>query len=125
MKPMNNIPTQEEFERASRIMKEKSRMLDVVRDAVRREFSERCPLHEFFILDQRDVDFRAYIFFKTETDLVASEKSGIREKLVDFIFSELERVGRGKRETTRVAFEFDSDENVRTKFEGDYFLRLR
>lgn len=100
-------------------------MLDAVRDAVRREFGARCPLHEFFILDQRDVDFRAYVFFKRENDLTSSEGSGIREELVDFVYAELERVGRGKRGATRVAFEFDSDENVKANFEGDYFLRLR
>lgn len=100
-------------------------MLDAVRDTVRREFAARCPIHEFFILDQRDVDFRVYVFFKTNEDLAASERSGIREQLADFVYSELERVGRGKRGTTRVAFEYDSDENVKTKFEGDYFLRLR
>ncbi len=60
-----------------------------------------------------------------ETDLEACKASGISQEMVDFVSLELERVGRGKPEGLKVAFEFDSDENVAANFEGNYFLRLR
>jgi hypothetical protein len=51
--------------------------------------------------------------------------SGVTDDIGDFIYAELERVGRGTRGEITVAFEFDSDENVQEHFEGDYLLRLR
>lgn len=125
MKSKSKIPTDEEFARASNVMKEKARMLDVVREEVIRCFRNRCPLHDFFILDQRDVDFRCYIFFETNKDIEECMRNGIQDELTEFIYSELERVGRGKRDVIKVAFEFDSNENVKANFEGDYYLRLR
>lgn len=125
MSNQNNIPTPEEFERASRIMREKSRNLDEVCNSVRDRFETLCPLHEFFILDQRDVDFRAYVFFKTNMQLKAAKSSSIKDEIKRFVYSELERLGRGKQGEIKVAFEFDSHENVEANFEGDYYLRLR
>jgi hypothetical protein len=125
MSHTNKIPTAEEFARASSLSKEKSRNLDSVREEVLRHFMGSCPLHDFFILNQRDVDFRAYVFFKRDEDIRACKSSGIQDQIVGFVYSELERVGRGKNEQIKVAFEFDSDENVKNRFQGDYFLRLR
>jgi len=125
MSGKGNIPTAEDFERASRLMKERARNLDKVREAVFIRFKAICPLHEFYILDQRDVDFRAYVFFEEEKDIEACESSGISEQIVDCVYAELERAGRGSRADIKVAFEFDSDENVVAHYEGNYFLRLR
>ena len=106
-------------------MREKSRNLDEVRNSVRDHFETLCTLHDFFILDQRDVDFRAYIFFETNVQVESAEKSSIKDEIKRFVYSELERLGRGKPGEIKVAFEFDSHENVETNFEGDYYLRLR
>ena len=125
MKPSKNIPTDEALNRASKLMKEKATMLDTVRNKFRQHFEKICPLHEFFILDQRDVDFRAYIFFKTNEDIAACKRIGIHDQMIDFVYAELERVGRGNRQSIKVAVEFDSNENVEAYFERDYYLRLR
>jgi hypothetical protein len=125
MKPDKKIPTAEDFDRASRLMKQRSHMLDAVRDAFRHEFTARHSLHEFFIIDQRDADFRAYVFLKTEKDLAAAKENGVCTRMEDFIYSQLERVGRGTRGSIQVAFEFDSHERVKANFGGNYFLRLR
>lgn len=122
---MNRIPSDEDFDRASRHMEERSRKLDKVREIVIQHFKNTSPLHDFYILDQRDVDFRAYVFFKEDKDIQTCKTSGILQDLMDFVYAELEHAGRGKRGEIKVAFEFDSDENVTTNFEGDYFLRLR
>ncbi len=120
-----SIPTKEEIERASRIMKNKSRNLDEVSEQIRQRFVGRCPLYRVFILAQRDVDFRAYLFFRKRRHVEEAKRQGIHEEITDFIYSELERAGRGKRDKIRVAIEFDSDENVAANFEGSYSLRLR
>jgi hypothetical protein len=106
-------------------MEERARGLDRVRDEVLAEFQQRAPLHEFYILDQRDVDYRAYVFFSRDEDLKAAHQSGLDAELIDFTYGALERAGRGRRDELKVAFEFDSHENVQRRFEGNYGLRLR
>jgi hypothetical protein len=122
---MNKIPSDDEFARASKHMEERSRNLDDVRKKVIRYFKKICPLHNFYILDQNDVDFRAYVFFKKDADIKACEKVGINNHLIDFVYAELELLGKGNKKDINVAFEFDSDENVTAKYKGDYFMRLR
>ncbi len=122
---MNRIPSDEEFARVSRQMKEQSRNLDRVRGKVIQHFTRICPLHNFFVLAQGDFSFRAYVFFKKDGDIQTCKNSGILQDLIDFVYVELEDAGRGKREDIEVAFEFDSDENVAAIFGGNYFSRLR
>jgi hypothetical protein len=122
---MTNIPTDAEFKRASRLMAERSRNLDEIRVSFIHHFSTTHPLHDFYILPQRDVNFRTYIFFEKNSDIEKYKNNGGLQVFEDFIFSELERVGRGRREEITVAFELDSNENIETNFEGDYLLRLR
>ena len=66
-----------------------------------------------------------FIFFEKEDDIEQCKEKGVVRQIEDFIFSELERLGRGKREDITVAFEWDSNENVEANFNGDYFQRLR
>ena len=122
---MSNIPSDEDFERAKRLARERSRNLDDVCDRVREHFEGAAPLHSVYILPQRDVDFRAYVFFRTNADIERCEAAGLSREIRDQVYAELERAGRGRRDEIRVAFEFDSDENVNRNFEGDYLLRLR
>lgn len=81
--------------------------------------------HRIYILPQRDVDFRAYVFFKKQKDLEEYVFNDRLPSFEDAVFEELERFGRGKRNEITVAFEWDSDENVDKKFEGDYLQRLQ
>ena len=120
-----NIPSEEEFARASKYMDEGFLHLEQVREAVLLRFRDTCPLYAFHIMPQRGVDFRAYIFFNTEKDIETCKNSGIAQQIIDFVYSELERVGRGTKAAIKVAFEFDSNENVISKYNGDYFLRLQ
>ncbi len=122
---MTNIPTEDEFERASKFMEERSRHLDTIRDRLKMHFSKLCPLYDFYILPQRDVNYRAYVLFEKENDIDSCKRNGIVEQIKEFIFDELERYRKEKRENITVAFELDSNENVILNFEGDYFLRLR
>ena len=122
---MTDIPSNEDFERAKRLARERSRSLDSVSFRVKERFGSKASVDCAYILPQRDVSFRAYIFFRTNGDLEKAADSGVTDDIGDFIYAELERVGRGTRGEITVAFEFDSDENVQEHFEGDYLLRLR
>jgi hypothetical protein len=122
---MTNIPSEEDFARAKRLMAEKFRNLDQVEKNTMTHFSESCALHNVYAFPQKDVDFRVYVFFKKNKDLEAGRSAGILQEITDFVYGEMERAGRGKRGDISVAVEFDSDENVTANFEGDYFMRLR
>ena len=125
MKKENNIPSEEDFARAKKFMEERYRNLESVENAVRTQFSPRCPLHNVYLLAQEDVDFRMYVFFKMDKDIEECREKGILSELEDFVYDELEKVGRGKKNEITVAFEYDSDENVAANYGDDYYLRLR
>ena len=119
------VPTKEEFDRAN---KETASLFDGLGDVSRSfmaKFSVVEQLDRFEILPQVDPDFRAYIFFKTDADVRNVEATVLLSEMRDFIFTELERVGRGNREDISVDFEIDSLENVKRNFGGNYFLRMR
>lgn len=122
---MSNIPSDADFERAKRLARERSRNLDGVCDRVKEHFKGTAPLHNVYILPQRDVDFRVYVFFRTDADIELCEVAGVSREIRDEVYAALERAGRGRRDDIKVAFEYDSDENVDRNFEGDYSLRLR
>ena len=122
---MNRVPSEEDFAHAKRKMAERDRNLDLVCSNVRRRFVDSTQFHNIYILWQRDVDFRAYVFFKRDKDIEACRASGFVSKIEDCVLEELEKAGRGNVGEKLVAFEYDSDENVDRNFHGDYLLRLR
>jgi hypothetical protein len=122
---MTGIPSDEDFARAKRLARERASGLDSVCERVIERFGESAPLHRVYILPQRDVDYRAYIFFREDKDVETCTRTGVAKEIQDFTCAELARVARGGRDEISVAFEFDSDENVARNFEGDYLLRLR
>ena len=125
MSESKKIPSPADFERASKLMEERARGLDRVRDDVLAQFQTPGPLREFYILDQLDVDFRAYVFFPGDKDIAVAHETGLSKRIVDFVHAALERHGRGRRGEIEVAFVFDSDEHVQRSFAGNYLLRLR
>jgi len=119
--------TDDEFEHRVRIAsqraKERSKGLSKVRENVLRLFKDRYPLVEFFLLDQQDVDFRAYVFWGTDSDITRLADTPAEEELRAAIAEQLASAGRG--ENLTIAFEFDSDENVQRTCDGDYLMRLK
>lgn len=124
---MSSIPSDEDFARAKRRMKERDRNMDNVNEAFRKYFKNICPdkAHDSHIMAEDDFTFRAYVFYKKNKDKQLCEENGTSLLLQQFAFDQLEHQGRGSRASVVVAFEFDSDENVQKNFEGDYFLRMR
>jgi len=122
---MTWIPSEEDLARAKRKMAERDRNLTEICESVKKRFMSLCPLHNVYVLWQRDVDFRAYVFFKNDKDIVDCKGNGTTTAIEDAVYEELESCGRGKRGEIVVSFEWDSDENVDNKYDGDYPIRLR
>jgi hypothetical protein len=119
-----DIPSDEEFAKARQKRAERHRNLESVRRNVLQKLRCGLPLHDFYILSQRDVDFRAYVFFVRNDDIKTCKDNDSIADIEDCVYAELARAGRGKRGEIVVAFEYDSDENVKQSFEGNYYLRL-
>ena len=124
---MSKIPSEEEFAKAKMRMRELDRNISQVNERALQYFKELCPAqsHNLYLIAEDDRKFRAYVFYKRNKDIHVYRDNGVARKVEDFVYDELERQGRGKREEITVAFEFDSDENVTANYEGNYFLRLR
>jgi hypothetical protein len=119
-----NIPSEEDFARASAAMKKRSRGLSEIREFVLRHFEASGSLHEFFILDCSDQTFHAYVFYPQDKDIAKASASGLEAEVKKIVFDALDFVGRGYRSVSDVEFELDSHENVVRNFGGNYFDRL-
>ncbi len=64
------------------------------------------------------------MFFHTEEEMKFSERNGTRLVIEERIILELKRQERWEDGRTTIAFEYDSDENVRDHFDGNYYQRL-
>jgi len=119
-----NIPSDEDFARASAALRKRSRGLSQVRDRILERFQSSGKLHEFFILDSSEKSFRAYVFYRWERQIKKAEESGLAIKIENAVFHELKNVGRGDRNTIHLEIEFDSHESVEQNYHGDYYSRL-
>lgn len=81
--------------------------------------------HSIYILAHKNSRFAVFIFFNTEKQVNEIKLNDSFKTIEDFVYTELEKQGRGKREEINVNFEYDSHENVVKNYEGDYYLRLR
>ena len=120
-----NIPTEEEFARASAILKERSRGLSQVRENILTIFGGGNGVHEFFILGGAGKHFTAYIFYQWDREIKEREDSGFSADIIESVFEEMDRVGRGNKKEIKINFEFDSHEVVQKKYKGNYYNRLR
>ena len=66
-----------------------------------------------------------YIFFRNDKDKEKSESTGFHIKIKQYYLHLLEEFTYPFDKFPYVIFIFDSDENVRRKYEGSYFFRLR
>lgn len=121
----NSIPSEEDFARARAAMRQRDQGLSDVRSNILRRFRED-GLHEAFIFYSSASNlFVVHLFFLRNEQIEEADKSGLASRIKQTVVEELEKAGRGNRNTIKVDFEFDSHENVEANFEGDYYLRLR
>ncbi len=122
---MSNLPTKEDIARADSKMRERERGLDTVEGNLSKRFQGRGGFHKIFVMWQKDVDFRAYVFFRLDKDAETARESGLLDEIEDAFLEELEKVDRARRGETKVALEIDSHENVERNYRSSYFLRMR
>lgn len=121
----SNIPTDEEFAKAQAAMQLLDSGLSEASSAILNRFGG-VGLHKVFIFYSPANDlFVAYLFFANAQRQAASENSDLLDQMKNSTLDELERAGRGKSSTLKVAFEIDTDENVQREFGGNYYERLR
>lgn len=119
-----NIPSAEDFARAKAAMRKNDQGLDEVRRQILNEFGAR-GMHELFVLFSPAANcFGVYVFFELNTQIDEAKQSGLSEEIEAAVLEALERVGRGKRSSLNVNFEFDSHESVERNFDGNYYDRL-
>jgi hypothetical protein len=120
-----NIPSEEDFDRAREAMRDRDRGLSEVRSRLLERFRD-CGLHEAFVqFSPAGQTFVAHLFFRQNHQVDEASRSGLSARIRSAVAEELEKAGRGSRDSLRISFEFDSHENVEAHFEGNYYLRLR
>ena len=125
MSSNKDIPSDEDFAKASAALSKRSRGLSQVGDRILEQFQTSGKLHEFFIFDSSENSFKAYVFYRWKRQVKKAEESGLAIKIKDAIFHELKNVGRGDRETVQLEIEYDSHESVEQHYASDYYSRLR
>ena len=122
---LKNIPSEDDFARARAAMRERDRGLSDVSSRVLECFRS-AGLHEAFVFYSPTKNlFVAHLFYDLNTQLAEATASGLSEQIEGKVVEELAKAGRGSHDAIKVCFEWDSDENVKTNFGGDYYLRLR
>jgi len=125
------IPSNEDFERASKKHSLEYRGLESVCNRVKQHFEARCSFHDIFMFVEKDEDspqdwpdFRAVVVFKHDSDVEHYLNDGLAQQVIDKTYEEIEKAGRGRRPDITIEFEFDSDENIKATY-GSYSNRLR
>jgi hypothetical protein len=124
---VNKIPTDEDYARAKALMRERDRGMNSASENSLRYFKKICPKDRYnlHMIAEDDYKLRTYVFYKKSEDLQIYLDNGVSQQIIEFVYAELERQKRGKRDEIEVELEFDSHENVAANYDGNYFLRLR
>ena len=92
-------------------------------------FSESSPfkneIYKFFYISQFGESLEIYVFYKNNKVLLNNHQNGTTDNIKAFILEKLNECGYFEEFSKNVLFVFDSDENVKKKYKGNYFLRLR
>ena len=124
---MTDRSKEERIAAADAHMREVDRGMDQVEASAWRYFQSVCPFHskKVFVIAVGMKKFGAIFFYDRDEHVRIYAANGVSQKLEDFVYSELERVGRGTRDDISVIVEFDSHESVLAKHGGNYHQRLR
>lgn len=121
----NSIPSEEDFKRAENADRERNRGLSEVRDHILNCFRKNGVQEAFIFFSPEKDTFGAFVFYRWGRQLKEAEDSGLTSQIKDAVLDELEKVGRGSRNTISVDFKFDSHENIEQNYDGDYYNYLR
>jgi len=125
MKKHYTIPSAEDFKRAKAADRARNRGLSEASEIILKQFDKQGVHECFMFYSPANNSFGAYIFYRWNFQIDAAEKFGLSSRIKEAVYSALEQVDRGDRNSINLNIEFDSHENVEKNYEGDYFLRLR
>lgn len=112
-------------EKASLEMKYESRGGEEIERAIKARLKDSIPLWRIYPFCHDYDEFQMYFFFKTNEELEASKTNGKRDEIEKVSWEEVKREGREGPPKTTIEFIYDSDENVKKYYEGEYQFRLR
>ena len=113
-----DIPTPEEFVRASAKMQKRDEYLSKIEAEGRELFKEVYSIDDLFLMSQQENEYRVFTFFLEHNNL---SKIEVKKDLESF-FTESIRQYKGKEAI--IKFEYDTKENVH-KIYGNYLNRMR
>ena len=96
----------------SRKSHDASKKLDELNEKVTAHFKTVFPLSSFYLYEQSRGHYMASVLFKNDKDITTCEAIGFPQKLADYVYSELDSAGLGRRETISVQFNFESSESI-------------
>lgn len=89
-------------------------------------FSKSLNLHNVHIFPQGNAIYDIVWFLKEDKNLRGLFQGGSgRDQLIDFLYSELDKAGRGSRADVILRMSWDTDENIQKNWGGSYQNRLR
>lgn len=72
-----------------------------------------------------DFSLEVYVFYENDFDITQNQNNGISDKVKQFFLKALNDFNYMKYFSDNITFIFDSNENVISNYQGNYFLRLR
>ncbi|HEY4312745.1 MAG TPA: hypothetical protein VGN12_25065 [Pirellulales bacterium] len=118
-------PSEQEVARAMQAMRRESNWLYSAIKAIKRRVKKKFQLVDLHLLVEGKTKFRAYVFFKKDSDIHDRSLDGTIDQIKEVVYEDLENVSPLQRPDLTVEFEIDSDENVKKNYQGNYSLRLR
>jgi hypothetical protein len=115
-----DIPSDEDFARAEKRQAEMSQAFSRIRETVLQEFNGHAPLHDIWLFPDRTTNFRAHVFYRSDSDIATSKDNGSENSIREALVREF-RAWNG----SSCAVEFDSHENVLKKDNGNYYKHFK
>ena len=109
------IPSEEDFARANRKMRELEEGFRLIRESVLSEFKERAPIHSVWLFPNG-----AYVFYPKNSDIELCKDNGTSKALKEYIELEFKN-----KISATCEVNFDSHENVLKQYNGNYYKYFR
>lgn len=113
----NRIPTDAEFEAASRKMAERMRLEKLFKNQIVSRFGTDSLFHDVYVWTSRN-GYHIDLFVPTDADIESDGAKALREEVIALLSSDSE-------EGREISVALDSHERVKRDFNGDYNKRFR
>jgi len=99
--------------------------LDIIKTSVINSFKKKCNLNCIWAFEfYQGTKFEFYVFFENNNDIILSRSKGLTGEIEKYIEEELNSSNFVNHGEFDLIVEFDSNQNVQKKFNGNYYNRL-